>query len=142
MNSVINYCLGLGYYDLENFAGKNFLVVYNYIKNNSRVNPNDVLIPTIFTCIASDGQLTEGEWKFIASFIGRYSYNEALALAGEFYSSEAQEVVKKFIQSFPSEVRDAYIKMCIAVSKLLVPNQRVPCKVNSKSIPNFSHTFA
>ena len=115
MNSVINYCLSLSYRDLENFAGNNFLVVYNYIKNTSSVNPNDVLVPTIFTCIASDGQLTEGEWKFIASFIGGYSYDQALAVAGEFYCSEAQEIVKKFIQRFPSEVRDAYIKMCIAV---------------------------
>ncbi len=115
VNSVINYCLSLGYRDLENFAGENFLVVYHYIKGASSVNPNDVLVPTLFTCIATDGQLTEGEWKFISSFIGGYSYDQALATAGEFYCAEAQEVVKKFIHSFPGEVRDAYIQMCIAV---------------------------
>ena len=115
VNSVINYCLGLSYYDLENFAGRNFMVVYDHVKATSRVNPNDVLIPTIFTCIASDGSLSEGEWKFIMTFIGGYSYDEALATAGEFYCEEAQEVVRNFIGAFPYDVREAYINMCLAV---------------------------
>ncbi len=115
INSIINHCLGLSYYDLENFAGRNFMVVYDHIKATSRVNPNDVLIPTIFTCIASDGSLSEGEWKFVMTFIGGYSYNEALATAGEFYCQEAQDVVRKFIAAFPQNVKEAYISMCLAV---------------------------
>lgn len=115
INATINHCLGLSYYDLENFAGRNFMVVYDHVKATSRVNPNDVLIPTIFTCIASDGSLSEGEWKFIMTFIGGYSYNEALATAGEFYCQEAQNVVRDFIAAFPYNVKEAYINMCLAV---------------------------
>ena len=115
INQTINYCLGLSYYDLENFAGRNFMKVYDHIKAVSSTNPNDVLIPTIFTCIASDGSLSEGEWKFIMTFIGGYSYNEALATAGEFYCAEAQEVVSNFIAAFPYDVKEAYFNMCLAV---------------------------
>ena len=115
VNSIINHCLSLSYYDLENFAGRNLMVVYDHVKATSRVNPNDVLIPTLFTCIASDGALSEGEWRFIKTFIGGYSYDEALATAGEFYCAEAQDVVRKFIEAFPQNVKEAYITMCLAV---------------------------
>ena len=116
LNEVLQDYVNLSYGELLSVAAHAAKTVIPFF--NSAVEDGDGAIFTISfigVSLASDGQLTEGEWKFIASFIGRYSYNEALALAGEFYSSEAQEVVKKFIQSFPSEVRDAYIKMCIAV---------------------------
>lgn len=115
VNSVLDYCLGLSYRDLENFAGNNFMKVYRHIQATSSVNPNDVLVPTLFTCIAADGKLSEGEWKFIASFIGGYSYDEAFATAGEFYCDEAHRVVRDFIRAFPSDVAEAYISMCLAV---------------------------
>ncbi|MBR4420456.1 MAG: hypothetical protein IKT32_06205 [Clostridia bacterium] len=114
--SIVNYCKSLSYFELENFAGQNFNIVYDYIKTNkSHVNPNDVLIPTIFTCIAVDGKLSETEWKFIMTFIGGYSYDEAFSTAGEFYCVEAQDTVRKFVDAFPYSVKEAYIKMCIAV---------------------------
>lgn len=115
VNSVLDYCLSLSYRDLENFAGNNFMKVYRHIQATSSVNPNDVLVPTLFTCIAADGKLSEGEWKFIASFIGGYSYDEAFATAGEFYCDEAHRVVRDFIRAFPSDVAEAYISMCLAV---------------------------
>ena len=115
INQTINYCLGLSYFELENFAGKNFMKVYDHIKAVSSTNPNDVLIPTIFTCIASDGSLSQGEWDFIAYFIGGYTYERALATAGEFYCQEAQDVVANFIASFPYDIKEAYINMCLAV---------------------------
>lgn len=115
VNSVLNYCLNLSYRDLENYAGENFMVVYNHIKAVSSTNPNDVLVPTLFTCIAADGQLSEGEWKFICSFIGGYSREQAFATAGEFYCDEAHRVVRDFIRAFPSNVAEAYIRMCLAV---------------------------
>ena len=115
VNSVLDYCLGLSYRDLENFAGNNFMKVYRHIQATSSVNPNDVLVPTLFTCIAADGKLSEGEWKFIASFIGGYSYDEAFATAGDFFCDEAHRVVRDFIRAFPSDVAEAYISMCLAV---------------------------
>ena len=115
IRSVLDYCLGLNYRDLENYAGENFLMVYNHIRTVSSTNPNDVLVPTLFTCIAADGKLSEGEWKFIASFIGGYSYEQALATAGEFYCDEAHRVVRDFIRAFPQDIREAYICMCLAV---------------------------
>ena len=74
-----------------------------------------MLVPTLFTCIAADGKLSEGEWKFIASFIGGYSYDEAFATAGDFFCDEAHRVVRDFIRAFPSDVAEAYISMCLAV---------------------------
>ena len=116
VSAIINHCKGLHYYDLERFAGENFNVVYDYIKNNhTSVKPNDVLVPTLFTCIAVDGVLHEEEWRFIMTFIGGYSYDEAKATAGAFYSDEAQSIVRKLVNSFPSYVSEAFVKMCIAV---------------------------
>ena len=115
IRSVLDYCLGLNYRDLENYAGENFLMVYNHIRTVRSTNPNDVLVPTIFTCIAADGKLSEGEWKFIASFIGGYSYEQAIATAGEFFCDEAHRVVHDFVRAFPQDIREAYICMCLAV---------------------------
>ena len=116
VNSIISHCKSLSFYDLQDYAGENFNVVYEYIKQyHKNTKPNSVLVPTIFTCIAVDGSLTDKEWDFIACFIGGYSYNEALDVAGEFYCEEAQEVTRKFYNAFPAHVREAYAKMCIAV---------------------------
>ncbi len=114
--SEMSYCQGLSYFAKEHYAGDNYQKVYYYVKNNySDINPNDLLIPTIFTCIALDGKLSENEWKFVASFIGGYSYDEAFSVAGEFYCEEAKEIVKKLTREFTGEIREAFIKVCIAV---------------------------
>ena len=116
IRSEMSYCQDLSYFSKEHYAGDNYQKVYYYIKNNyTDINPNDLLIPTIFTCIAADGKLSETEWKFIASFIGGYSYDEAFATAGEFYCEEAKEVVRKLAQTLPGDIREAFVKVCIAV---------------------------
>lgn len=115
VNQVINHCLELDLYPLQNYAGKNFNIVYDYIKNNTNQNPNRLLIPSIFTCIASNGKFSEGEWDFVAHFIGNYSYQQALDTAGEFYCAEAQEVTRQFANMLPYDVREAFVCMCIAV---------------------------
>lgn len=114
--AIANHCLNLSFYDLQDFAGENFNVVYDYIKSNhSKTSPNSVLVGTIFTCIATDGKLSEEEWNFIAMFIGGYSYEEAVETAGDFYCEEARRVARDFLKVFPLRVREAYVSMCIAV---------------------------
>ena len=116
VNSIISHCKSLGFYDLQNYAGANFNIVYNHLKDHhSNINPNHVLVRTIVTCIAVDGKLSEKEWNFIACFVGGYSYDEALNMAGEFYNDEARDIARKFYREFPLDVREAYAKMCIAV---------------------------
>ena len=83
VNSIANYCLRISYRDLENFAGENYKKLYYYFKDRaSGEEANTLLIGTIFTCIASNGKLSEGEWNFIASFIGGYTYDQAFSVAG------------------------------------------------------------
>lgn len=115
INDVIRHCKSLSFYKLQDFAGENFNVVYNHIKSVSSTNPNELLIPTIFTCIATDGKLSEKEWDFIAQFIGGYSYDEAFATAEEFFNYDAQETVQKLADLFPGSIREAYVKMCVAI---------------------------
>ena len=116
INSMVNYCLGLSYHELENFAGQNYKKVYDHIaKTHGGEKANTLLIGSIFTCIATDGKLSEREWKFISSFIGGYSYDRALSVAGEFYCDEATETTRKLINFFPSDVSEALISVCIAV---------------------------
>jgi len=115
VNLEINYCKGLSLYKLQDYAGKNYKIVYNHIENKNPGNANTLLIGTIFTCVASDGKLSDTEWNFIAQFIGGYTYDEAFKVASEFYNSEAQKVIKDLYDLFPANVKDAYLKLCIAV---------------------------
>ena len=116
INSTIDYCMGLSHFDLQHFAGDNYQKVYNHItSNHDGKKANTLLIGSIFTCIASDGKLSEAEWQFILQFIGGYTYDEALSTAGEFYNGEAQNIVKELGTMFPSDIRDAFLCICIAV---------------------------
>lgn len=115
VNLEINYCKGLSLYKLQDYAGENYKIVYNHIENKNPGNANTLLIGTIFTCVASDGKLSDTEWNFIAQFIGGYTYDEAFKVASEFYNSEAQKIIKDLYDLFPANVKDAYLKLCIAV---------------------------
>lgn len=115
VNHEINYCKGLSLFKLQDYAGENYKIVYNHIENKNPGNANTLLIGTIFTCVASDGKLSDTEWNFIAQFIGGYTYDEAFKVASEFYNSEAQKVIKDLYNLFPANVKDAYLKLCIAV---------------------------
>lgn len=116
INAVINRCLGMDYYTLENFAGENYKKLYYYISGkHGGEKANTLLIGSIFTCVASDGKFSDGEWEFIAKFIGGYSYDEALKVAGEFYNDEAQRVTKDLLRVFPADMQEAFLCICIAV---------------------------
>lgn len=116
VNSEINYCLGLSFYSLQNYAGENYKKVYDYMSANyDGEKVNTLLIGSIFTCIASDGKLSDSEWNFIASFIGGYSYDEAFEVAGEFYNDEAQRIVRELLGMFQREIAEAFVKLCVAV---------------------------
>ena len=116
IQSTINYCLDLNYRDLENFAGNNYVKVLNYIKQNyPNVNPNTILIGTIFTCVACDGSLSDTETKFIQMFIGGYSYDSAFEAAKDYYTQKAQDIARGLYDSFSYEIKEAYINLCIAV---------------------------
>lgn len=116
VNNIINYCLRVSYKELENFAGENYQTLYYHFKNRSTgEEANTLLIGTIFTCIATNGRLSEGEWNFIAKFIGGYTYDEALSVAGEFYCQEAKDTVKGLVNALPYDLKDAMMNLCIAV---------------------------
>ena len=117
VNGIINHCLGLSRYELEDFIGRNYMVVYNFIDNLKGYShtPNEVLLPVMFTCIATDGKFSEGEWNFVVSFMGRYSYEEARNEAEIHYADWAEDVVRKYVDMYPPEVSEAFVKMCIGV---------------------------
>ncbi len=116
VNAIINHCLDLSFYRLQDFAGENYKKVYAHIqKTNGGEKANTVLIGTIFTCVASNGKFSDREWDFISSFVGGYTYDEAFSVAGEFYNDEALDTVKGLANLFPYDVREAFVSMCIAV---------------------------
>ena len=116
VQSTINYCLGLSYRDLENFAGQNYIKVHKHIsKNHDGEKANSLLIGSIFTCVAADGKFNDAEKKFIQSFVGGYSDEEAFSVACEFYNDEAQDIVRKLVDFLPSDVREAFVSLCLAV---------------------------
>ena len=116
VNSVIDYCLGLSFFDLQNYAGQNYNKVYDYIaKQHGGEKANTLLVGSIFTCIASDGKLSDSEWEFIKQFIGGYTYDKAFEVASDFYNQQAQDITKDLGTIFPSNIRDAFLSLCIAV---------------------------
>lgn len=116
VEQIVEYCLGLSYNSLEEYAGKNYLKVYEHMTSTyDKEKTNTLLIGSIFTCIAIDRKLSDKEWKFVSSFIGGYTYDEAVNLSSEFKSFEAQDVVKGLVRFYPDEIKEAYIKMCVAV---------------------------
>ena len=112
---VAEQCMNLSFFQLQDFAGKNYNKVYEYIEARDPGNANKLLIPTIFTCIASNGRLSDREWDFIKQFIGGYTYDEALDTAGEFYHEDAQNIVRELVACFPMDIKEAYLSLCIAV---------------------------
>ena len=116
INAVINRCLGMDYYTLQNFAEENYKKVYSYISGrHGGEKAHTLLIGSIFTCVASDGKFSNGEWEFISKFVGGYSYDEAFQIAGEFYCVEAQNITRDLACSLSVEVREALLCVCIAV---------------------------
>lgn len=116
INAVINRCLGMDYYTLEDFAGQNYKKLYNFIASkHDGEKANTLLIGSIFTCIASDGKFSDGEWEFISKFVGGYSYDEAFKVASEFYCDEAQNITKDLLKIFPADIQEAFLCFCIAV---------------------------
>ena len=116
VNSIINHCTGLSRYELEDYVGNNFMVVYRFIESlHMSFTPNKVLVPILFTCIAADGRFTDEEWNFVMSFIGGYSRDEAFEQAEMHYDEQSQEIARKYVKMYPADVSEAFVKMCIGV---------------------------
>lgn len=116
VKSVIKRCLGLDGYALQNFADENYKKVRDYMENSGvGADADCILNATIFTCVAIDGKLSNAEYDFIAGFIGGFSREEILQLAGDFYTNEAQETTRMLVKALPREIRQAYISLCAAV---------------------------
>ena len=113
---TVKYCLCLPYPSLENYARINYKTVYDYL---SKTQNNDTALKvvngSIFTCVAVDGKLSNAETDFICNIMSGYNKNEVFEIASEFYNKEAQDIVKKLINYLPNDVKEAYVKMCIAV---------------------------
>ena len=113
---TVKYCLCLPYPSLENYARINYKIVYDYIsKTQNKDSASSVVNGCIFTCVAVDGKLSNAETDFICNIISGYNKNEVFEIASEFYNKEAQDIVKKLINYLPNDVKEAYVKMCIAV---------------------------
>ena len=116
IQSQVNYYLSLSYNELEQECGRNYQKVSNYILNRyTNINPNHLLIGFIFTSIAADGKFSEKEWKFLKSFIGGYSYDDAHKIASDFYSNQARIKTKQVIECFTKDIKEAALKIILAV---------------------------
>ena len=113
---TVKYCLCLPYPSLENYARINYKTVYDYLsKTQNKDTALKVVNGCIFTCVAVDGKLSNAEQEFISNIMRGYNENEVFEIASEFYNKEAQDIVKKLINYLPNDVKEAYVKMCIAV---------------------------
>lgn len=114
-NSIIKYCLSLSYYDLQDYAENYFKIVSYYFQKNIDDKPYDVLIETIFTCIAVDGKLTNNEYDFIKTITNGYNFKTSLNIIDKCNNLFYQDKVIQLANLFPDNVKDAFIKMCLAI---------------------------
>ena len=113
---TVKYCLCLPYPSLENYARINYKIVYDYLSKTQKKDSALTLVNgCLFTCVAVDGKLSNAETDFICNIMSGYNKNEVFEIASEFYNKEAQDIVKKLINYLPNDVKEAYVKMCIAV---------------------------
>ena len=108
----------MSFFDLQDFAGRNYQKVYDYLYPRAATSPRNILVGTIFTCIAADGQFSQSEWQFIQYFVGDYSYDDALATAAIFQSSRSQQQVREYLNALPAEIKEAYLNLCVAILAL------------------------
>lgn len=116
VNETIRHCQSLSFYALQDFVGHNYITAYDHYKNVT--NPDRacrLLKEVIYLAIASDGMLYESEWKFIASFVGGISYDEAMAECSNVLSEKNKQALRDIIRNAPRNVGEALISMCIGV---------------------------
>ncbi|MBO5328410.1 MAG: hypothetical protein J6B04_04485 [Clostridia bacterium] len=116
LRSLINRYKNLSYSSLENEAGANYKKLLEHMLTiTDREKVNTLLIGSIFTSVAVNGKFSDKEWQFVSSFIGGYTYDSAFDVASEFYNAEAQDIVCKLYRSFPADVAEAFLRLCVAV---------------------------
>ena len=123
-NEIIKYCMGLSERELVKFAKENYKIVFDYLKVKADEKKARVLINgCIVTCISIDGRFTQEEWNFVKKVADGYAtrtYEETKAIIQEFYDDkdEASRVTSELPRYFTPEVREAQIKLCLAVASV------------------------
>ena len=99
-------------------ATENYKKVWDYIESLKNVQDpkaqKTILIGTVFTCVSTDGKLSDKEYRFILQVVGDYSLDEAIKLAEDFNCEETRTVVRDFVRKLPEEIKEAYVALCVA----------------------------
>ncbi len=123
-NEIIKYCMGLSERELVKFAKENYKIVFDYLRVKADEKKARVLINgCIVTCVSVDGRFTQEEWDFVKKVADGYAtrtYAETKSIIQEFYNDidEAGRVTSELTRYFPQEVKDAQIKLCLAVASV------------------------
>ena len=116
VREMIDMCLGMSRSELENFAGRYFNTVYNYLSAQvgSSLAMRGMKI-AIFSALAADGDLSDAEYEFVRSFLGGYSYSDAWQEVDMAQSRELRDEIHTMICRLPSSPRAAFQAMSIAI---------------------------
>ena len=116
VREMIDMCLDMSRSELENFAGRYFNTVYNYLSEQvgSKLAMRGMKI-AIFSALAADGDLSDAEYEFVRSFLGGYSYSQAWEEVDMAQSRELRNEIHTMICRLPSSPRAAFQAMSIAI---------------------------
>ena len=118
INEIVVRCLNLSDEKLLELATENYKKVWDYIESLKNVQDpkaqKTILIGTVFTCVATDGKLSDKEYRFILQVVGDYSRDEAIKLVEDFNCEETRTVMRDFVRKLPEEIKEAYVALCVA----------------------------
>lgn len=89
-NELMQKYVNCSYDELVSKAKNDLSMLFPVFEKVTEGKSADILLPSIFTCLAADGKITALEVRFMEDILGeRLPFDEAKRLVSGFYSDEA-----------------------------------------------------
>ena len=113
-NELMQKYVNCSYDELVSKAKNDLSILFPVFEKVTEGKSADILLPSIFTCLAADGKITVLEVRFMEDVLGeRLSFDEAKRLVSGFYSDEAQNVLDQLIDNIGPDLKVVLLELCI-----------------------------
>lgn len=115
-NELMQKYVNCSYDELVSKAKNDLSMLFPVFEKVTEGKSADILLPSIFTCLAADGKITALEVRFMEDILGeRLPFDEAKRLVSGFYSDEAQNALDQLIDNIGPDLKVVLLELCICV---------------------------